>query len=140
MERLNDRDIDMTERDCQLLVQHIVGRQRNGVPLPFPEEFGFDNGSCESPTVSDQGSTRKKGPRKPMIRWRCFVRTVSALGYCSRLVLTFIPANFTQIKEMRRHEKKSSTGSSSSKSIPDKSQEMAESKSEELESREGTLG
>ena len=90
--RLNAREVALTDEDCSRFVRHIAGRERNGVPLPFPR-------TCVPGEAADAAE-----PRAPL-KWRCFVRAVAAVGFCARLVLTFVPASFAHVKEMKRHTK-----------------------------------
>lgn len=112
MERLNDREVILTEEDWQRFTQHIQSRQRNGVPLPFPEELHQAKESGDS-TLNDSRGKKSKNRNTPSIKWRCFVRSVMGLA-CGRLILTFLPASFRYIRLMGRYGRNrgSSTGSS----------------------------
>lgn len=112
MERLNDREVILTEADWQRFTQHIQSRQRNGVPLPFPEELHQAKESGDS-TLYDSREKKSKNRNTPSIKWRCFVRSVMGLA-CGRLILTFLPASFKYIRLMGRYGRSrgSSTGSS----------------------------
>ena len=35
MSHLHEREIKMSEKNCQDLVQHILQRERSGIPVPF---------------------------------------------------------------------------------------------------------
>ena len=122
MERLNDREVILSDDDWHRFAQHIQTRQRHGVPLPFPEELCQRKASDDS-TV--QGSKEKKSKTRSTssVKWRCFIRAVTALG-CGRLILTFLPASFKYIRLMGRHQRSRSSSSGSSPRSPHSSAEV----------------
>lgn len=112
MERLNDREVTLTEIEWQRFTQHVQSRKRNGIPLPFPEELY----PVEQGGKSILQSSKDKKPRNKnasSIKWRCFMRHVTALG-CGRIILTFLPASFKYARLMGKQgrSRSSSTGSS----------------------------
>ena len=109
MERLHNRDVVLTEEDCQRFTQHVQSRPRNGVPLPFPEEFCQDKESS-----NDVREKKSRNGNAPSIKWRCFIRSVGDHRGHDRLILTFLPASFKYIRLMGRYVRgrSSSTGSS----------------------------
>ena len=114
--RLNEREVTLTDSDCQRFTQHIQSRNRNGMPLPFPEELCPVDESHSDKSSSQEGNRDKKSRNKnpPSIKWRCFIRALTALG-SGRLILTFLPASFKYVRLMCRHgrSRSSSTGSNS---------------------------
>ena len=115
--RLNEREITLTESDCQRFTQHVQSRNRNGIPLPFPEELCPAEESGKSP--SQEGSRDKKSRNKnaSSIKWRCFIRAVTAIG-SGRLILTFLPASFKYVRLMCRHGRSRSSSTESSSRGP----------------------
>ena len=113
MERLNNCDVVLTEEDCQRFTQHVQSRPRNGVPLPFPEEFCQDKESNNF-APNDVREKKSRNGNAPSIKWRCFIRSVGDHRGHDRLILTLLPASFKYIRLMGRYVRgrSSSTGSS----------------------------
>ena len=42
MEKLNDREVLLTDEECRRFTCHVVGRERNGMALPFSEQVEFE--------------------------------------------------------------------------------------------------
>lgn len=42
MEKLNNREIRLTDEDCRRFVWHVIGRERSGFSLPFSEDIVFE--------------------------------------------------------------------------------------------------
>ena len=140
MERLNDRDVILTEEDWQRFTQHVQTRPRNGVPLPFPEELCHDKESNNSElTNGSEKNSRKRNT--PAIKWRCFIRSViDSRGY-DRLILTFLPASFKYIRLMGRYARsRSSSAGSSAGSIPRCPQNVAKMEPEGSSDEHSSLG
>ena len=106
MERLNDREVTLTEEDWNRFLQHLSSRPRHGIPLPFPAEL------C--PAEQQDGGSKKSKAGKPLVKWRCFVRAVTALG-CGRLILTFLPASLKYVKLMGRHGRRRSSSATNNR-------------------------
>ena len=64
MERLNDREVVLSDDDWNRFTQHILIRPRNGVPLPFPEELCQRKDSSDS-TQNDKEKKSKVKEQKP---------------------------------------------------------------------------
>ncbi|XP_048580524.1 KICSTOR complex protein SZT2 isoform X3 [Nematostella vectensis] len=96
MQQLNDREIQLSEQGCRGLVKHVIGRDRNGIPVPFLPLY-------DSKEV-------------PVTKWRCFARSLSGLG-SSRLILTFIPASLAHVQEFGKRYRPSVSSTSSDKSL-----------------------
>ena len=113
MERLNDRDVELTDEDGQRFTQHIQSRPRNGVPLPFPEELCQAKESSRS-TLNNGREKRSRNGNTTLIKWRCFIRSVNDHRGYDRLILTFLPASFEHIRLMGKYVRgrSPSTGSS----------------------------
>lgn len=125
MERLNDREITLTEADWQRFTQHVQSRRRNGVPLPFPEEICQveDPGrSTGRSTVADTFGADKKSRQKSALsmKWRCFIRAVAGLG-CGRIILTFLPASLKHVQLMGKKGRSRSSSLGSGAKTPDQS-------------------
>lgn len=114
MERFNDREVTMAEIDWQRFTQHVQGRNRNGIPLPFPEEPCPPEESSNSAGSDSSKDRKSRSKSTSSIKWRCFLRAVAGLG-CGRLILTFLPASFKYVRVMGRYgrSRSSSMGSSS---------------------------
>lgn len=97
MERLNDREVMLTNSNSLRFTQHLQNRNRNGIPLPFPEEL-CDVEHCNQSAPGEDSSGTKVQNKK----WRCFVRAVTACG-SDRLILTFLPASFKYVRLMCKH-------------------------------------
>lgn len=123
MERLNDREITLTEADWQRFTQHVQSRRRNGVPLPFPEEICQVEDPGRS-TVGDILVADKKSRQKNALsmKWRCFIRAVAGLG-CGRIILTFLPASLKHVQLMGKKGRSRSSSLRSSAKTPDQSAE-----------------
>lgn len=125
MKRLNDREVVLCEEDWYRFTQHIQSRQRNGVPLPFPEEMcpGKD---CADSSVRDKKEKTSRNKSGSLIEWKCFIRAVKGEeGRGSRLILTFLPASFKYIRLMGRHQRsRSSSSGTSSPMSPHHTAEM----------------
>lgn len=119
MERLNDREITLTEADWQRFTQHVQSRKRNGVPLPFPEEICQVEDPGRS-TVGDILGADKKSRQKSAssMKWRCFIRAVAGLG-CGRIILTFLPASLKQVQLMGKKGRSRSSSLGSGAKTPD---------------------
>ena len=123
MERLNDREVMLSEEEWYRFTQHIQSRQRSGVPLPFPEELCQAKESGNSTLQDSRDSKKSRNRNTSSIKWRCFIRAVTALG-CGRLILTFLPASFKYIRLMGRHGHSRSSTSGSSPRSPHQTAEM----------------
>lgn len=121
MERLNDREITLTEEDWRQFTRHVQSRRRNGVPLPFPEEICRVEDPGRS-TVSDILGADKKARQKSALsmKWRCFIRAVAGLG-CGRIILTFLPASLKHVQLMGKKGRSRSSSLGSGAKIPDQS-------------------
>lgn len=115
MERLNDREVVLSDDDWNRFTQHILIRPRNGVPLPFPEEL------CQRKDSSDSAQNDKEKKSKnrstSSMKWRCFIRAVTAFGG-GRLILTFLPASFKYVRLMGRHRRSRNSSVESSPRSP----------------------
>lgn len=123
MERLNDREVVLTEEDWQRFTQHVQSRPRNGVPLPFPEELCQAKKSGNS-TLNNGSEKRSRNGNTTSIKWRCFIRSVSDFRGYDRLILTFLPASFKYIRLMGRYVRGRSSSTGSSPRIPHNAGEM----------------
>lgn len=123
MERLNDRDVTLTEDDWQRFTQHVQSRPRNGVPLPFPEDLCQDNKSNNS-ELTNGSEKNSRNRNTPAIKWRCFIRSVTNSRGYDRLILTFIPASFKYIRLMGRYARRRSSSAGSSPRCPPNVAEM----------------
>ncbi|XP_020912267.1 KICSTOR complex protein SZT2 isoform X2 [Exaiptasia diaphana] len=96
MSHLHEREIKMSEKNCQDLVQHILQRERSGIPVPFIDALNSTKtSSVDSSNSAGEGSNLDN---TPLIKWRCFVRSVQGLAGNCRLMLTFIPASLKYVK------------------------------------------
>ena len=115
MERLNDREVILSDDDWNRFTQHILIRPRNGVPLPFPEELCQRKDSSDS-TQNDKEKKSKNRSTSSM-KWKCFIRAVTAFGG-GRLILTFLPASFKYVRLIGRHRRSKSPSVGSSPRSP----------------------
>lgn len=113
MERLNDREVTLTDFSSLRFTQHLPNRKRNDMPLPFPVELCDIEQFTQSTSGEDHSGKKIQKKSVPCLKWRCFVRAVTACG-SDRLILTFLPASFKHVRLMGKHGRKgsSSTGSS----------------------------
>ena len=113
MERLNDREVTLTDFSSLRFTQHLQNRKRNDIPLPFPVELCNMEEWIQSTSGEDHSGKKMQKKSVHSTKWRCFVRAVSACG-SDRLILTFLPASFKHVRLMGKHGRKgsSSTGSS----------------------------
>lgn len=121
MERLNDREVMLSEEDWHRFTQHVQSRQRNGVPLPFPEELCQPKDSGNT-VLRDDKEKKSRNKSSSSIKWKCFIRTVT-VG-CNRLILTFLPASFKYIRLMGRYGCSRSSSAGSSPRSPRNTAEM----------------
>ena len=141
MERLNDREVTLTDVDWRRFTQHVQSRNRSGIPLPFPEEL-FTAEECGQST--SQESSKDKKPRNKSasaIKWRCFIRAVTALGFV-RLIITFLPASYKYVKLMCKHGRgrSSSMGSMSPRSSARTDEKDPKGAKQECNVTEGEAG
>ena len=138
MERLNDRDVILSEEDWQRFTTHVQSRPRNGVPLPFPEELCQAEESSNS-TLANGTEKNSRNRSTPSIKWRCFLRSVIDHRGYGRLILTFLPAGFKYIRLMGRYVRGRSSSTGSSPRSPQNAAEMEpEGASDENHSRGGS--
>ena len=123
MERLNDRDVALSEEDWQRFTQHVQSRPRNGVPLPFPEELCQAKESGNS-MLSNGREKKSRNENTTLVKWRCFIRSVSDKRGSDRLILTFLPASFKYIRLMGRYVRGRSSSTGSSPRSPHHATEM----------------
>lgn len=114
MERLNDREVTLTDFSSLRFIQHLQNRKRNDIPLPFPGELCDMEQCIQSTSGEDHNGKDIQKKSVPSTKWRCFVRAVTACG-SDRLILTFLPASFKHVRLMAKHGHK---GSSSTGSAP----------------------
>jgi hypothetical protein len=104
MNRLHDREIKLSEKNCRELMKHVLQRERHSLPVPFLE-FLNSNKTESQDSNNDSGEDFDLG-KTPLIKWRCFARSVSGLGHC-RLMLSFIPASLKYVKMFGKQQKSS---------------------------------
>lgn len=115
MERLNDREVVLSDDDWNRFTQHILIRPRNGVPLPFPEELCQRKDSSDS--TQNEKEKKSKNRSTSSMKWKCFIRAVTAFGG-GRLILTFLPASFKYVRLIGRHRRSKSPSVGSSPRSP----------------------
>lgn len=117
MKRLNNREVQLTEEDCQRYTRHVQSRPRFGVSLPFPEELCQDK-ECSNSAPNDVREKKSRNGTTSSIKWRCFIRRVADHRGHDRLILTFLPASFKYIRLMGRYVRGRSSNTGSSPGSP----------------------